>query len=168
MIWYRKEAVLKKELIQDFSLRISQASKTELIVIMYDIILEDIKAAKEALLEKNSEGYTHELKHAGRIVNELMSALDYTYPVSYQLMSLYIFLNKQLIDAGREQDGKMLDDAADILETLREGFSSISALDYSGPLMQNTQQVYAGLTYGRGTLNETCLDPSQRSRGFMA
>ena len=159
---------MKKELIQDFSLRISQASKTELIVIMYDIILEDIKAAKEALLEKNSEGYTHELKHAGRIVNELMSALDYTYPVSYQLMSLYIFLNKQLIDAGREQDGKMLDDAADILETLREGFSSISALDYSGPLMQNTQQVYAGLTYGRGTLNETCLDPSQRSRGFMA
>ena len=98
---------MKKELIQDFSLRISQASKTELIVIMYDIILEDIKAAKEALLEKNSEGYTHELKHAGRIVNELMSALDYTYPVSYQLMSLYIFLNKQLIDAGREQDGKL-------------------------------------------------------------
>ena len=32
---------MKKELIQDFSLRISQASKTELIVIMYDIILDD-------------------------------------------------------------------------------------------------------------------------------
>ena len=135
---------------------------------MYDIILEDIKAAKEALLEKNSEAYTHELKHAGRIINELMAALDYTYPVSYRLMSLYIFLNKQLIDAGREQDEKMLDDATDILETLRESFSSISALDYSGPLMQNTQQVYAGLTYGKGTLNETCLDPLQRSRGFMA
>lgn len=159
---------MKKELIQDFSLRISQASKTELIVIMYDIILEDIKTAKTALLEKNSEGYTHELKHAGRIINELMGALDYTYPISYQLMSLYIFLNKQLIDAGREKDEKMLDDAMDILGTLRESFSSISALDYSGPMMHNTQQVYAGLTYGKGTLNETCLDPSQRSRGFMA
>ena len=159
---------MKKELIQDFSLRISQASKTELVVIMYDIILEDIKAAKEALAEKNSEGVAHELKHAGRMLNELMGALDYTYPISYQLMSLYIFLNKQLIDAGREQDSKMLDDAADIFETLRESFSRISALDYSGPLMQNTQQVYAGLTYGKGTLNETCLDPSQRSRGFTA
>ena len=120
------------------------------------------------MLEKNSESCTHELKHAGRIINELMGALDYTYPISYQLMSLYIFLNKQLIDAGREKDVKMLDDATDILGTLRESFSSISALDYSGPLMQNTQQVYAGLTYGKGTLNETCLDPSQRSRGFMA
>ena len=168
MILNRKEAVLKKELIQDFSLRISQASKTELIVIMYDIILEDIKAAKKALLEKNGEACTHELKHAGRIINELMGALDYTYPISYRLMSLYIFLNKQLIDAGREQDVKMLDDATDILGTLRESFSSISALDYSGPMMHNTQQVYAGLTYGKGTLNETCLDPSQRSRGFMA
>ena len=159
---------MKKELIQDFSLRISQASKTELVVIMYDIILEDIKAAKEALQQENKELFAHELKHAGRMINELMGALDYTYPVSYQLMSLYIFLNKQLIDAKREQDVKMLDDATDIVGTLREGFSSISALDYSGPLMQNTQQVYAGLTYGKGTLNETCLDPSQRSRGFMA
>ena len=159
---------MKKELIQDFSLRISQASKTELIVIMYDIILEDIKTAKEALHEGNKEQFAHELKHAGRIINELMGVLDYTYPISYRLMSLYIFLNKQLIDAKREQDENMLNDAADILGTLRDGFSSISALDFSGPLMQNTQQVYAGLTYGKGTLNETCLDPSQRSRGFMA
>ena len=135
---------------------------------MYDIILEDIKAAKGALQEQSKENFLHELKHARRILNELMGALDYTYPISYRLMSLYIFLNKQLVDAGREQDEKMLDDAADILGTLREGFSSISALDYSGPLMQNTQQVYAGLTYGRGTLNETCIDPSQQSRGFMA
>lgn len=159
---------MKKELIQDFSLRITQASKTELIVIMYDIILEDIKAAKEALQEQNKENCVHELKHAGRLLNELMGTLDYTYPVSYQLMSLYIFLNKQLIDAGREQDVKMLDDAAELFETLREGFSKISALDFSGPLMQNTQQVYAGLTYGKGVLNETCLDPSQQSRGFTA
>ena len=88
---------MKKELIQDFSLRISQASKTELIVIMYDIILEDIKAAKEALLAENNEGCLHELKHAGRIVNELMGTLDYTYPIAYRLMSLYIFLNKHFL-----------------------------------------------------------------------
>ena len=34
--------------------------------------------------------------------------------------------------------------------------------------MSNTQQVYAGLTYGRGSLNEMYVDPNQASRGFRA
>jgi len=29
-------------------------------------------------------------------------------------------------------------------------------------------QVYAGLTYGKGVLNETFIDPHQQNRGFMA
>ena len=42
------EKNLRRERLQEFNLRISQASKTELIVIMYDIVLEDIECAKEA------------------------------------------------------------------------------------------------------------------------
>lgn len=34
--------------------------------------------------------------------------------------------------------------------------------------MQNTQQVYAGLTYGRGTLNEVFMNPNEYARGFKA
>ena len=39
---------MKKELIQEFSMRVTQASRSELIVIMYEIILSDLESAKEA------------------------------------------------------------------------------------------------------------------------
>ena len=41
-----------------------------------------------------------------------------------------------------------------------------TAQDHSEPLMKNTQQVYAGYTYGRDNLVETCQD-SDSSRGFL-
>ena len=37
---------MKKERIQEFAARVTQGSKTDLIVIMYDIILEDIAEAR--------------------------------------------------------------------------------------------------------------------------
>ena len=36
------------------------------------------------------------------------------------------------------------------------------------PIMKNTHTVYAGLTYGKGYLNETYDPLSQQSRGFKA
>ena len=159
---------MRRERLQEFNLRISQASKTELIVIMYDIVLEDIECAKEALDTGDEKTYLHDLKHAQRFLNELMANLNYTYSISYSLMSLYIFLNKQCIIAEREKEKERLDDIADIVKTLRESFAEVSKQDFSGPMMKNTQQVYAGLTYGRGTLNETYLDPTQYNRGFKA
>lgn len=159
---------MKRELLQEYSMRVSQASASGLVVILYDIILEDIKSAKEALEAGDTALYEHELKHAGRFLNELMGTLDYSVPLSYRLMSLYIFANRQLITAAREKDTAALDGTAEVLSILKDGFAEVSRQDESGPVMQNTQQVYAGLTYGRGTLNETYLDPGQQSRGFKA
>ena len=76
---------LRRERLQEFNLRISQASKTELIVIMYDIVLEDIECAKEALDTGDEKTYLHDLKHAQRFLNELMANLNYTYSISYSL-----------------------------------------------------------------------------------
>ncbi len=159
---------MKKELIQEFSMRITQASRTELIVIMYEIILSDIKAAKEALEAEDIAVYEKELTHAARFVNELMGALDYRYSISYQLMSLYIFANKELTTAKAQRQPEFLDGVAEIFEKLLSGYQKVSEEDESGPMMQNTQQVYAGLTYGRGTLNEMYVNVNEARRGFMA
>jgi flagellar protein FliS len=63
---------------------------------------------------------------------------------------------------------KPLQDAEEVLQILMKGFEGIVKEDKSGPVMQNTGQIYAGLTYGRGVLNETYVDPNQFSRGFKA
>ena len=38
-----------------------------------------------------------------------------------------------------------------------ESFEQVAKQDTSGAVMANTQQIYAGLTYGKGTLNEVSM-----------
>ena len=159
---------MRKELIQEFSMRVTQASRSELIVIMYEIILNDIEYAREAFADGDIATYEKELAHAGRFVNELMASLDFSIGLSYHLMSLYIFANKELTAAKVQKQPENLSGVADIFEKLLAGYKKVSEEDMSGPVMKNTQQVYAGLTYGRGTLNEMYVNMNESKRGFMA
>lgn len=159
---------MKKEAIQAFAARVTQASKSELIVILYEMILEEITEAKEAYTDGNLIVFDKELKFAQKYVNELIVALDFHYKVSYDLFSLYLYVNKQIITAIIKKDPVSLDHVESVMNKLLIGFEGVSKTDQSGPMMRNTQQLYAGLTYGRGKLNETYIDPSNRSRGFIA
>ena len=58
-----------------------------------------------------------------------------------------------------------IDEAEKILKRLYTSFCEVAKSDTSGPLMRNTQQVYAGMTYGRTTLNESYMEDSHR--GFF-
>ncbi|MDE7326653.1 MAG: flagellar export chaperone FliS [Lachnospiraceae bacterium] len=159
---------MDRERLKEFTFRVSQASRTELIVIMYDVILSDTKVARQALVEGDVAGYRSELKHAQRFLSELMGALDYQYDISYELLSLYSFANKSLIRASVSRDPALLDAVDKVVTGLRASFREIAAQDTDGPIMRNTEQVYAGLTYGKGCLNESSLDPNGTKRGFMA
>lgn len=159
---------MEKGRLQEFTFRVTQASRTELIVIMYDVILSDTKEARRVLAEGDFAAYERELKHAGRFLNELMGALDYQYEISYDLLSLYSFVNKSLIRASVGRDVSLLDAADRVVAGLRESFCEVGKQDTEGPVMRNTEQVYAGLTYGKGSLNESLLDPGGAKRGFMA
>ena len=159
---------MTKDRIKDYTLRVSQASPCELIIIMYDIILDDIKAARLAVGAGDKVGYQAELTHAGKFLNELMGVLDYSVPLSYHLMSLYIYANKMLTRARVSGNAETLADVEMIIDTLRVGFDGIKDQDTNGPVMQNVQQVYAGLTYGKGQLNEAFLNPQDYNRGFNA
>ena len=159
---------MTQEQIQTYTLRVSQASPCELVVIMYDIILDDVKNAREAKAAEDTKKYQAELTHAGKFVNELMSALDFSEPIAFRLMSLYIYVNKMLTKARISGKPDSLSDVEMVMEKLRVGFEGIKDQDTTGPVMQNVQQVYAGLTYGKGKLNESYLNPQDYNRGFKA
>jgi flagellar protein FliS len=97
-----------------------------------------------------------------------MASLDYHYKISYDLISLYLYVNKRIITAIIKRNPISLDSAESVLNKLLVGFEGVSRADTSGPMMRNTQQLYAGLTYGKGKLNETYINPDNRSRGFIA
>lgn len=159
---------MNKETIQSFTARITQASRSELVVIMYEMTLAKIEEAIKSYHDNDISSFDKALKSAQKYVNELIVALDYRYKLSYDLLSLYLYTNKHIITAIVKQNPLTLQNAKAILKRLLAGFEEISRSDTSGPMMRNTQQLYAGLTYGKGTLNETFIDPRNNNRGFIA
>ncbi len=159
---------MNKEAIHSFTARISQASRTELIVILYEMALTEIKDASQAFADGRQTDFDRGLKKAQKCVSELMASLDYRYIISYDLISLYIYINRQLITAIMKRSLQPLDSAETVLKKLLGGFEGVSRQDNSGPMMRNSQQLYAGLTYGKGKLNETYLNPGNGNRGFIA
>jgi flagellar protein FliS len=159
---------MKREAIQVFATRVTQASKSELIVILYEMILDEIKEAKGSYEMGDLITFDKELKKAQKYITELTAALDCSYAISYDLLSLYLYVNKRIITAIMKRNPVSLDSAETVLKKLLIGFEGVSKNDTSGPMMRNTQQLYAGLTYGKGILNETYIDPNNRNRGFIA
>lgn len=159
---------MKKERIQSFAARVTQASRSELTVILYEMVITELDEAKEAHSSGDMDSFVKELKKAQKYVNELMATLDYRHAMSYDLLSLYLFASKGIVTAIMKKDPKELIGVESIMNKLLVGFEGVSKEDKSGPMMRNTQQLYAGLTYGKGTLNETFIDPNSNSRGFIA
>jgi flagellar protein FliS len=54
-----------------------------------------------------------------------------------------------------------------MVDDLRVGFVHLHELDNEGAVMQNVHQVYAGLTYGKGTLNESIQGVNYEKRGYQ-
>ena len=52
-----------------------------------------------------------------------------------------------------------------MIQELKESYEQVSSQDTSAPIMQNTQTVYAGLTYGKTSLNVDLSDQGTH-RGF--
>ena len=52
------------------------------------------------------------------------------------------------------------------MRKLYVSFEKVAENDTSAPIMKNTQQVYAGYTYGRDDVVENCQELN-KSRGFL-
>ena len=158
---------MTKERIQEYTLKITNASATGIIVIMYDLAMEYIKDAKKCFEADDHDGARVQCTNAGRVLGDLISSLDFTYEISFPLFRIYEFVSKEVSMAVIKNDAHGLDDAIRLLSSLRESFEKLSEQDDSGPVMSNAQSVYAGLTYGKGTLNESTSSLSD-NRGYMA
>lgn len=156
---------MTKELKQEFTLRITQANKTQLITILYEMVLLYLDEAEEALAADDKAMYKNALRKIRGCMNELTTSLHFEYELAQNLLQLYLYSNRELVRASIHYDKECLHHVRAIIEKLHEAYLQIEPQDTSGPVMGNTQTVYAGLTYGRNTLTENIADPAA-NRGF--
>ena len=147
---------------QEFTLRMSQANRTGLLVAIYDLFLEYMKDAKAA---SDQAAFRDAVSNAQPVISELISALDFKYQLSAELLNIYKYCNECLAKALRSRDYKDLEGAIISIENIRAAFYEISLTDDSPALMTNSEKVYAGMTYGRNDVNE--VTGGSLNRGYL-
>ena len=83
-----------------------------------------------------------------------IESLDPKYDISIKLMSIYLFINRELLKADIHADVSKTEELSNMMSKLQSAFKEIGDSEDEEPVMKNVQSVYAGLTYGRRELNE--------------
>ena len=82
---------MTKEVKQQFTLRISRANPTELVVILYEMAEQFLEEAKEAFAEENMVEYKEAIRKSRGCINELIQSLHMEYDPAPKLLKLYLF-----------------------------------------------------------------------------
>lgn len=157
---------MTKELKQEFTLKITHANKTQLITILYEMILLYLDEAKEALLAEDKVEYKNAIRKIRGCIDELIVSLHMEYAVAQNLLQLYLYINRELVQANRHCKQENLDHVETIIKRLHTAWKQIEPQDTSEAVLGNTQTVYAGLTYGKNTLTEN-MSNTKENRGFL-
>ena len=157
---------MKKEKKQEFTLRIAQANKTQMVVILYDMVLVYLQDSLEAFDKKDYKEYKWNIDRAKECIDELMNSLHMEYEIAGILKGLYFFYKRELTTAAVQQKKEKVLPVMQMLQELKESYEQVSAQDTSAPIMENAQAVYAGLTYGKTSLYVDLSDQGTH-RGFL-
>ena len=163
---------MKKEDKQDFTLRITQANPTQLVVILYEMLLCYLEDAVQALAEGGEpsgepDGFREAVRKARGCLNELIASLHMEHEPAPALMQLYLFCIRRLALGEQRRDSEILGEIRKVIQPLRDAYGKLAEQNPAGPVMRNSQTVYAGLTYGRNTLTENMADQGT-NRGMLA
>ncbi|MCM1112357.1 MAG: flagellar protein FliS [Muribaculum sp.] len=148
---------MTRECKQQFTLRIAQANSTELIVILYEMMLCYLDEAEQATEAGDSAALAEAVRKSRGCLNELEQSLHMEYEPAASLLQLYLYCAKKLVHAQACKEGA-LDEIRRIIKPLHDAYEQIADQNKGGPVMGNSQTVYAGLTYGRNTLTENMAD----------
>lgn len=157
---------MTEECVKQFTLRISQANSTEMIVILYEMLLTYLDDAENALTSGDEMALSEAVRKSRGCLNELEHSLDLAYEPAGTLLKLYLFCARKLVHAKAHKEGA-LDEIRRVIIPLKDAYKEIAPQNANGPVMGNSQTVYAGLTYGRNTLTENMADQGA-NRGMRA
>ena len=146
---------MTKERIQQFTLRVTQANSTDLVVILYEMLLDYIDEAAAA--QGDGVALAEAVRKSRNVLNELLESLDMRYEPAADLRKLYFYCLRKLVHAQSGKEGAV-DDICQVIIPLRVAYAQIADSNKGGPVMGNSQTVYAGLTYGRNDLTENMAD----------
>ncbi|WP_113672799.1 flagellar export chaperone FliS [Vallitalea guaymasensis] len=156
-----------EDTVKTYQNKIINANREQLLIITYELFMSEIDKSIEAINNEDEDTFNQCMTKVHKLHRELTDTLDMSYEISRYLLSLYIYMNKKLIEASIQFNIEPLTEVKKLANILLDGFKEAAKGQNSKLLIKNSQKLYAGLTYGKGTLNETIINEVE-SRGFKA
>ena len=104
---------------------VNTASPGELTLMLYNGCLKFIHQAKKAIEEKNIEMKNTNIQKAQSIIQELMVTLNMDMEISKNMMSLYEFMNRRLMEANIKNDASILDEVEGLVTEFRDTWKEV-------------------------------------------
>ncbi len=150
---------------QEYTLRITQANPSALVVINYEIFFDFVNEATEHMDKGERKEAVASLDKAQQALNQLIDSLNMDQDPAPAIYRVYLYVSAMIGRTRGSMKSENLKDPVRLMKSLYETYKKDSAGDDSAPVMGNSQKVYAGLTYGKGTLTEEMSQDA--SRGFF-
>lgn len=96
------------------------AQPEELTLMLYNGLVKFIMKAQYAISKKDLEGAHENIIKSQNIILEFMSTLDKKYEVSVNLMLLYDYMHRRLVEANVQKDTDILDEVLGFAKQLRD------------------------------------------------
>lgn len=95
------------------------ANRGELLLMLYDGCIKQLKLASMHIGEQNVEGAHNSLVKAQAILSKLETDLDMSYDIAVPLMELYGFFQRELSEANIKKDAEKIAPVLEMIVDLR-------------------------------------------------
>ncbi|TCN26752.1 flagellar export chaperone FliS [Mesobacillus foraminis] len=104
---------------------VNTASPGELTLMLYNGCLKFIHIAKNAIQTKDIQVKNTNIQKAQKIIQELMVTLNQDLEVSKDMLSLYDYMNRRLIEANIKSDAGILEEVEGLVTEFRDTWKQV-------------------------------------------
>ncbi|MGG0662697.1 flagellar export chaperone FliS [Viridibacillus arvi] len=115
---------------------VTTASPGELTLMLYNGCIKFLHKGKLAIETKDVEAKNTNLLKAQAIISELMSTLNMDIEISKQMLNLYEYMNRRLVEANIQNDVSIIDEVEGYVVEFRDTWKEVIRL--------NRQQQFTG------------------------
>lgn len=104
---------------------VTTASPGELTLMLYNGCLKFLTKAKKAISEKDIQEKNTNIQKSQAIIAELMSTLKIEEEVSKQMLPLYDYMNRRLIEANIQNDIAIIEEVEGLVTEFRDTWKEV-------------------------------------------
>ncbi|WLR49261.1 flagellar export chaperone FliS [Halobacillus litoralis] len=104
---------------------VETASPGELTLMLYNGCIKFIRIARKAMENNEIEKKNTNIQKSQKIIQELMITMDQQYAVTQEIMPLYDYVNRRLVEANTKNDVEILDEVEGLVVEFRDTWKQV-------------------------------------------